>query len=138
MHTAPVSWREEKNRPPAATIAFVTARFPLPISPKTTSPPRAWTVRPTASETSIGGTLACKPMRTAAPWIVLGALTAGAAVALAAIGMPSPTLFAALVIGLIAALSRPRSELKLPPKLFLAAQAVLGVTIGAYLQSDAL
>jgi uncharacterized membrane protein AbrB (regulator of aidB expression) len=77
-------------------------------------------------------------MRTAAPWIVLGALTAGAAVALAAIGMPSPTLFAALVIGLIAALSRPRSELKLPPKLFLAAQAVLGVTIGAYLQSDAL
>src|SRR6478735_1753959 len=58
MHTAPVSWRAEKKRPPAATIAFVTARFPLPIRPNTTSPPRAWTVRPTASETSIGRTLA--------------------------------------------------------------------------------
>src|SRR5262245_26434219 len=54
MHSAPVSWRDEKKRPPAATIAFVTARFPLPISPKTTSPPRRCSVRPTASDTSIG------------------------------------------------------------------------------------
>src|SRR4051794_12583731 len=53
MHTAPVSWREEKNVPPAATIAFVTARFPLPISPNTTSPPSRCSVRPTTSETSI-------------------------------------------------------------------------------------
>src|SRR3954452_3491298 len=138
MHTAPVSWRAEKKRPPAATIAFVTARFPLPIRPNTTSPPRAWTVRPTASETSIGGTLAWNSMRTAGSWIVLGALTAGAAFALGAVGMPSPTLFAALMIGLVAALTRPRSHLKLPSTLFLAAQAVCGVTIGAYLQSDEL
>src|SRR4051794_8525291 len=138
MHTAPVSWRAEWNRPPAATMALVTARFPLPISPKTTSPPRAWTVRPTASETSIGGTLAWNAMRAVAPWIVLGALTAGAAVALGALGMPSPTLFAALVIGLTAALTRPRSALQLPANAFLAAQAVCGVTIGAYLQADAL
>jgi membrane AbrB-like protein len=77
-------------------------------------------------------------MRTVVPWIVLGALTAGAAFALGAIGMPSPTLFSALVIGLVAALVRPRSELQLPSRFFFAAQAVCGVVIGAYLQSDAL
>src|SRR6201991_3993908 len=77
-------------------------------------------------------------MRTVAPWVVLGAITAGAAFALGAIGMPSPTLFAALVIGLSAALLRPQGELQMPGRYFLAAQAVCGVTIGAYLQSDAL
>jgi uncharacterized protein len=77
-------------------------------------------------------------MRTAGSWIVLGAVTAGAAFALAAIGMPSPTLFAALVVGLIAALTRPRGQLQMPGRFFLAAQAVCGVTIGAYLQSEAL
>src|SRR3954462_12957395 len=53
MQTAPVSCRAERNVPPAATIAFVTGRLPLPISPNTTSPPRACTVRPASSETSI-------------------------------------------------------------------------------------
>ena len=48
-------------------------------------------------------------MRTAAPWIVLGAASAAAAAALGAAGLPSPTLFAALLIGLAAALIRPRS-----------------------------
>ena len=77
-------------------------------------------------------------MRTAAPWLVLGAITAAVALALGAVGLPSPTLFAALLVGLAAALTRPRAELQLPSGAFLSAQALLGVTIGAYLQSDAL
>ena len=44
-------------------------------------------------------------MRTAAPWIVLGAATAAASFALSAVGLPSPTLFAALLVGLAAALA---------------------------------
>src|SRR5690349_12714810 len=52
--------------------------------------------------------------------------------------MPSPTLFSALLIGLAAALLRPKSHLQLPSQAFLAAQAVCGVVIGAYLQADAL
>jgi membrane AbrB-like protein len=77
-------------------------------------------------------------MRMAAPWLVLGAVTVGVAAALAAAGLPSPTLFAALLVGLSAALLRPQAELKLPSAVFVSAQAVLGVTIGAYLQADAL
>src|SRR3954452_6402577 len=71
-------------------------------------------------------------------WLALGALTAAAALGLSAVGMPSPTLFAALVVGLVAGLARPRAALELPPRVFLAAQAVCGVTIGAYLQTAAL
>src|SRR4051812_35443339 len=71
-------------------------------------------------------------------WLALGAVTAAAALGLSAVGMPSPTLFAALVVGLVAALARPRAGLQLPPRAFLAAQAVCGVTIGAYLQTAAL
>ena len=77
-------------------------------------------------------------MRKAAPWVVLGAVTAATALALSAIGFPSPTLFSALVIGLAAALIRPQAGLHLPRGVFIAAQAVCGVTLGAYLQSDAL
>ena len=77
-------------------------------------------------------------MRTAAPWIVLGAATAAASFALSAVGLPSPTLFAALLVGLAAALITPRSGLKLPNWSFIAAQAVCGVTLGAYLESDSL
>ena len=42
-------------------------------------------------------------MRAAAPWVVLGAATAAAALALSAVGFPSPTLFSALIVGLAAA-----------------------------------
>ena len=77
-------------------------------------------------------------MRTAASWGLLGAATALLAVGLNAVGMESPTIFAALVVGLTVALSRPRNELELPGVSFLAAQAIVGVTIGAYLQADAL
>src|SRR4051794_10702316 len=155
MHTAPVSWREEKNRPPAATIAFVTARFPLPMRPKTTSPPSRCNVWPIAWETTtrrnatrapairrsalVGACgVASAVMRRAAPWVCLGVATAALALALSAVGFPSPTLFAALVVGLAFALARPHAGLRPPGWSFLAAQAVVGVTLGAYMQSEAL
>jgi len=77
-------------------------------------------------------------MRKAAPWLGLGAATASFALALSAVGFPSPTLFAALVVGLAFALARPQAGLKPPGWSFLAAQAVVGVTLGAYMQSEAL
>jgi uncharacterized protein len=72
-----------------------------------------------------------------APWVALAAATAALAVALQAIGLESPALFAGLVVGLAASLLRP-SELALPDALFAAAQALVGVTLGAYLQSSSL
>jgi membrane AbrB-like protein len=77
-------------------------------------------------------------MRTAAPWVLLGAATAGVALALHAAGMPSPTLFAALLVGLTAALAGRAGDLAVPRGGFIAAQAVVGVTLGAYLQSSSL
>jgi membrane AbrB-like protein len=76
--------------------------------------------------------------RHAAPWVGLGAATAGLALALSAVGFPSPTLFAALVVGLAFALARPEAGLSPPSWSFLAAQAIVGVTLGAYMQSEAL
>src|SRR5262245_7268498 len=117
MHSAPVSCRAEKKRPPAATIALVTARLPLPIKPNTTSPPNAWTVRPTTSETSMGRNLlvdSVMGMRTVAALLVLGALTAAFALALDLVGLGSATLFAALLVGLAAALIRPKTSGVLP------------------------
>src|SRR3954470_13717653 len=138
MQTAPVSWRAERNVPPAATIAFVTPRLPLPIRPNTTSPPRACTVRPASSETSMGRNANVEAMRKAAPWIVLGAATAVVALALAAAGMPSPTLFAALLVGLVAALAGRAEHVNVPRWAFIGAQATVGVVLGAYLQSSSL
>ena len=77
-------------------------------------------------------------MRAAAPWLGLGAATAVFALALSAVGFPSPTLFAALVVGLAFALARPQAGLRPPSWSFVAAQAVVGVTLGAYMQSEAL
>lgn len=77
-------------------------------------------------------------MRTAASILVLGALTAVVALALDLVGLSSATLFAALLVGLAAALVRPRTSGVLPRGTFVSAQAVLGVTLGAYLDPDAL
>jgi len=77
-------------------------------------------------------------VRAAAPWLGLGAATAVFALALSAVGFPSPTLFAALVVGLAFALARPQAGLRPPGWSFVAAQAVVGVTLGAYMQSEAL
>jgi membrane AbrB-like protein len=77
-------------------------------------------------------------VRAVAPWVLLGAAIAIAAVALSAAGFPSATLFAALVVGLAWALARPQAGISLPRWSFLSAQAVVGVTLGAYMDSDAL
>src|SRR4051812_49557175 len=71
------------------------------------------------------------------PWPILGIVTAGAALALGGIGLPSSTLFAALLVGVAAALLRGSRE-EVPGVVFRAAQAVMGVTLGAYLQSSSL
>jgi len=77
-------------------------------------------------------------VKAAAPWVLLGAATAALALALDAVGFPSPTLFAALVVGLAFALVRSQSDVHPPGWSFLCAQAVVGVTLGAYMQSEAL
>jgi membrane AbrB-like protein len=68
---------------------------------------------------------------------VLGAATAVLGWALDRFGLPSSYLFAALLLGLGVALARP-DALEVAPSAFAAAQAVTGVTIGAYLQSSSL
>jgi uncharacterized protein len=77
-------------------------------------------------------------VKAAAPWVLLGAATAALALALNAVGFPSPTLFAALVVGLAFALIRSQADVHPPTWSFLSAQAVVGVTLGAYMQSEAL
>jgi membrane AbrB-like protein len=77
-------------------------------------------------------------MRTAAPWVVLGGATAAIAIGLQAAGMPSPTLFAALLVGLVAALAGRAGHLAVPRTAFVGAQATVGVVLGAYLQSSSL
>src|SRR3954451_15333925 len=114
MHSAPVSWRAEWTVPPPATLAFVTARLPLPIRPNTTSPPRACSVRPASSETSMGRNANVEAVRKEETWGVLGAATAFVALVLQAAGLPSPTLFAALLVGLVAALAGRAGGLEVP------------------------
>jgi uncharacterized protein len=75
--------------------------------------------------------------RRLAPWVVLAAATAACAMGLQALGLESPALFAALLVGLAASLLRP-SGLALPDAAFSTAQALVGVTLGAYLQSSSL
>jgi membrane AbrB-like protein len=87
-------------------------------------------------ETSIGGTLASR-RRGAASWLLLAAATTVVALALSATGLPSPTLFAALLVGIAVALLVPE-RMQAPRPVFTAAQAVVGVTLGAYLQSSSL
>ncbi|MEA2495380.1 MAG: uncharacterized protein QOJ29_3291 [Thermoleophilaceae bacterium] len=70
-------------------------------------------------------------------WIGLALATAAAALAFDAVGLPSPSLFAALLVGLIAALTRPRVP-QVPQGAFRVAQAVTGVSLGVYVQSSSL
>jgi uncharacterized protein len=76
-------------------------------------------------------------LRRWAPWPILGAATAAAALGLDRAGLASPTLFAALLVGVATALLLP-ARVQVPGVVFRAAQAVMGVTLGAYLQSSAL
>jgi membrane AbrB-like protein len=70
-------------------------------------------------------------------WVgIAGGVLAGG-LALEAAGLPSAYLFAALLIGLGLALARPES-VAVEPLVFRGAQAVAGVSLGAYLEPDAL
>ncbi|HWT94861.1 MAG TPA: AbrB family transcriptional regulator [Solirubrobacteraceae bacterium] len=76
-------------------------------------------------------------MRKAVPWLALGAAVAAAGAALGAVGVPSSYLFAALLLAMAVALTRP-GVLEVPSRVFVGAQAVTGVALGAYLQSSSL
>src|SRR5436190_9502655 len=76
-------------------------------------------------------------VRTLAIWRLVAALVLAGGLALDAAGLPSSYLFAALVVGLDIALARP-GRVHVPPFAFRASQAVAGVSLGAYVQSDAL
>jgi membrane AbrB-like protein len=72
-------------------------------------------------------------------WAGLLAATAATGAGLDAIGAPSPYLFGALLVGLAFALAPTgRLGLAVPAPLFTGAQAVVGVVLGAYLQSSSL
>jgi uncharacterized protein len=76
-------------------------------------------------------------MRRVAKWPAIAAGVLAGGLALEAIGLPSSYLFAALILGLAIALLKPGS-VDLPEVSFRAAQAVAGVSLGAYLQAEAL
>jgi uncharacterized protein len=76
-------------------------------------------------------------VRRIAIWAVVAAAIFGGGQALGLAGLPSSYLFAALIVGLAIALTRP-GALDVPPSAFRASQAVAGVSLGAYVQSEAL
>jgi membrane AbrB-like protein len=74
-----------------------------------------------------------RPLR----WLALGAVTVAAAWSLDALGLPSATLFAALLVGLAVALRLP-GRFEPAPLAVHGAQGVTGVVLGSYLQSSSL
>src|SRR3954465_8723373 len=76
-------------------------------------------------------------MRRVGIWAGIAPGAGAGGLLLDAIGLPSSYLFAALLVGLAIALARP-GELDVPQHVFRGAQAVAGVSLGAYLESDAL
>ncbi|MEH3142914.1 MAG: AbrB family transcriptional regulator [Mycobacterium kyogaense] len=70
-------------------------------------------------------------------WTVLLAATVAVTVSLTVIGVPSAALFAALVVGIVLALTS-AGPAGVPRKLGVAAQGVLGVYIGTMVQQDSL
>jgi uncharacterized protein len=72
-----------------------------------------------------------------ARWGALSAATVFAALVLDLVGLPSASLFAALLVGVVAALTV-RGLPQLPLGVFRAAQAVAGVSLGVYVQSSSL
>ena len=71
-------------------------------------------------------------------WPLLLALTAAGSTAVGVAGVPGPALFAGLVAGVAWALLARGPGLDVPGPAFTAAQAVVGVEIGLYLQLDTL
>ena len=76
-------------------------------------------------------------MRTPSRWLVLASATAAAALAFDRVGLPSAALFAALLVGLGAALLPPQMP-QVSPGIFRVTQAVTGVSLGVYVQSSSL
>jgi uncharacterized protein len=76
-------------------------------------------------------------MRVALPWLSVALATLAVGTGLSALGLPSSYLFGALLVGMAAALWVP-GRLHVPAPAFAAAQAVTGVVLGAYLNSDSL
>lgn len=70
-------------------------------------------------------------------WPLVAAVILGGGQLLGLAGLPSSYLFAALLLGLVIALSRP-GALDVRASWFRASQAVAGVSLGAYVQSEAL
>jgi len=70
-------------------------------------------------------------------WAGIAAGVVAGGLLLDVVGLPSSYLFAALLVGLAIALVRP-GELDVDPLAFRGAQAVAGVSLGAYLEADAL
>jgi uncharacterized protein len=99
--------------------------------------PNGSRVRLRAAHRVHGARVASGAMRRPAPWAALAVVTGAAGWALGETGLPSSYLFAGLLVGLAVAIARP-DRLAVPERGFAAAQAVTGVTLGAYLQSSAL
>jgi len=76
-------------------------------------------------------------VRFAAPWALLGAAVLLVGGGLDMLGVPSALLFGSLLVGLGFALAAP-GRIELPARTFTAAQAVLGIVLGAYLESSSL
>ena len=94
----------------------------MPDAPDTPAPPAS--PRPSRGVTALHA-------------LAVAAATVLAARGFGALGMPSPTLFAGLAVGLLDALTVPRA-LPLPRQAGTAAQAVIGVTIGTLVQLSTL
>src|SRR3954447_13479575 len=102
-----------------------------PASPRVSAPAPRWPQPPDRSG------VASTRVSTLIRWLALAAATAVAAVVLDRAGLPSASLFAALLVGLAAALLPPRMP-EVSPGIFRIAQAVTGVSLGVYVQSSSL
>ncbi len=71
-------------------------------------------------------------------WLLVGATTLAASIAVAAAGLPSQALLGALAVGIAYSLSAGRRPLQTPGWALTAAQTLLGVTIGGQLKSSTL
>jgi len=76
-------------------------------------------------------------VRRIADWTLLALGTVAVGSGLGALGLPSSYLFGALLTGLAVALAAP-GRLEVPGRAFAGAQAVTGVVLGAYLDSESL
>jgi membrane AbrB-like protein len=77
-------------------------------------------------------------VRVAVAWLGLLAATVAASLLASLAGVPGPTLFASLLVGIAWALAKFGPDLDVPEPAFALGQAVIGVELGAYLSEDTL